>query len=174
MTRTINVSLSSSSIKKAINSLKSYERELKKKTIMLVERLQEEGFVVADAIVSNVSHSYDLGTLDINTIKSNVSTKDNKITATLSIEGEDVLFIEFGTGIKYSAFEHPLIGDEFPYGPGTYPGKGHWDDPKGWWFKDDAGQKHHTYGNPALMPAYNAATTMEIRITTIAREVFSK
>ena len=106
--------------------------------------------------------------------ESNVSTKDNKITATLSIEGEDVLFIEFGTGIKYSAFEHPLIGDEFPYGPGTYPGKGHWDDPKGWWFKDDAGQKHHTYGNPALMPAYNAATTMEIRITTIAREVFSK
>ena len=54
-------------------------------------------------------------------------------------------------------------------GPGTYPGKGNWDNEKGWWF----GHGKHSYGNPPAMAMYEAVQTMTEELTRIAREVFS-
>jgi hypothetical protein len=82
-------------------------------------------------------------------------------------EGESVAFIEFGSGDKYG-HGHPQAG-ELGMGPGTYPeGKGHWDDPRGWWY----GHGKHTYGNPPAMAMYQAVQAMTEQITMIAREVF--
>ena len=77
------------------------------------------------------------------------------------------IFIEFGAGITYG-YGHPLAG-ELGVGPGTYPeGKGHWDNPGGWWYAH--GQ--HSYGNPPAMAMVAARDAMVADITTIAREVF--
>ena len=88
---------------------------------------------------------------------------------TVRAEGNAVLFIEFGAGLIGTGHPEPGI-----YGPGTYPGKGHWDDPHGWWYYDEDGAVHHTYGNPPAMPMYNAAKTLEQEIGRIAQEVFSR
>ena len=53
--------------------------------------------------------------------------------------GEEAVFIEFGAGAMYG-YGHP---DPQGFGPGTYPGKGHWNDPKGWYTP----MGEHTYGN---------------------------
>ena len=67
------------------------------------------------------------------------------------ITGTNALFLEYGTGIKYSSVQYPEAN---PYGPGTWSlsakGKGHWDDPNGWY---DPMGKHH-YGNPPVMVWY--------------------
>ena len=82
-------------------------------------------------------------------------------------DGKSVLFIEFGSGITYG-YGHPEA-QEHGMGPGTYPdGKGHWNDPKGWYIP--GGQ--HTYGNPPAMPMYTARKTIEQELPRIVREVF--
>lgn len=173
MAKTINLTLSSRSIKQAIKELKEYENDLKKKTKLFVERLAQEGFDVANATVKLDLPFYDIGAYDAEVLEPKVKVEGNRVKATLTFQGDDILFIEFGTGIRYSSISHPMLGDEFPYGAGTYPGKGHWDNPKGWWYKDDVtGEKVHTYGNPALMPMYEASTMIQLRVKKIAKEVF--
>ena len=82
-------------------------------------------------------------------------------------EGKAVLFIEFGSGITYG-FGHPEA-QEHGMGPGTYPdGKGHWNNPRGWYIP--GGQ--HTYGNPPAMPMYTARKTIEEELPRIVKEVF--
>ena len=85
-------------------------------------------------------------------------------------DGESVLFIEFGSGVTYG-YGHPEAG-EFGMGPGTYPdGKGHWDDPKGWYLPKSAGGGH-TFGNPPAMPMYEARKAIEQELPRIVKEVF--
>ena len=81
-----------------------------------------------------------------------------------------MLFVEFGSGIKYGS-GHPENA-EYGMGPGTYPnGKGHWDDPHGWYLPKDKGGGH-TYGNPPTMAMYDARKTIEQDLVRIVREVF--
>jgi hypothetical protein len=88
--------------------------------------------------------------------------------AVIYAEGEAVAFIEFGAGATYG-YGHPQAG-EFGAGPGTYPdGKGHWNNPKGWWF----GSGQHTYGNPPAMAMYAAVQEITENVTKIAKEVFA-
>jgi hypothetical protein len=100
-----------------------------------------------------------------------VRVDDTGSVAVIYAEGESVAFIEFGAGAKYG-YGHPQAG-EFGFGPGTWSdgesGKGHWNDPKGWWYAP--GQ--HSYGNPPAMAMYQAVQKMTEELTVIAREVFS-
>lgn len=80
--------------------------------------------------------------------------------------GNAVLFIEFGAGVTYG-YGHP---EPQGYGPGTYPGKGHWDDPNGWWY----GDHQHTYGNPPAAAMYYAQQEVIRNIEQVAREVFGE
>ena len=94
------------------------------------------------------------------------------IGAAIRLTGDKVLFIEFSAGITYGTDNYPLpSGDK--YGMGTYPGKGHWNSPYGWWYVDEQGNKHHSYGNRAYMPMYHAEQAIIIQVSHIAREVFS-
>lgn len=75
--------------------------------------------------------------------------------------GEQVLFLEFGAGIRYSNVRNPK-SDELGFGAGTYPSSlGNWDNPYGWVYRDKNGEKIHTYGNPAYMAMYRSSIVMQ-------------
>ena len=159
MAKTINVELSTKGINKAIRELRQYKEWIEEKETELRLRLAQRGAVVASIQFSRAIYN---GSKDVS-----VRVDDTGSVAVIYAEGESVAFIEFGAGITYG-YGHPLAG-ELGVGPGTYPeGKGHWDNPGGWWYAH--GQ--HSYGNPPAMAMVAARDAMVADITTIAKEVF--
>lgn len=160
----IKVSLSPSSIDAAIKQLEDYSKDLERKAQELCKRLADMGAMYAEWNFSGVLYAGDID------YKITVDRVDAN-TYAIKANGETVLLMEFGAGVKHG-YGHPQAA-EFGMGPGTYPnGKGHWDDPKGWWF-GEKGNWTHTYGNAPGMPMYNAAKDLRKEILDIAREVFS-
>lgn len=150
------------SIDKAIKQLEDYAESLDRKAQELCERLAAMGATYAEWNFSVVLYA---GNIDYEiTVE-----RGEGNTYLIKASGETVLFMEFGAGIKHG-YGHPQA-DQFGMGPGTYPGKGHWDDPKGWWF-GGKGNWTHTYGNAPGMPMYNAAKDLRKEILQEAQEVF--
>lgn len=153
----------SASVDVAIKQLQDYQKRLEEKTEEVVKRLAEIGATRAQADFSNAQ--YD-GNKDF---QITVEKSDNGYVVRAS--GESVLFVEFGAGVTYG-YGHPKA-DEFGMGPGTYPnGKGHWDDPNGWYLPKSAGGGH-TMGNAPALPMYNAEQEIKANIERIVKEVFS-
>ena len=138
---------------------------VERKAAELAEKLAERGANVARLKFTGAM--YD-GTNDV---KVSVDPKGN--TAVIYAKGKAVAFIEFGSG-ALMGYGHPNpIAGERKVGPGTWStdpdvGKGHWDDPDGWYYKH--GKKSH--GNPPAMAMYDAVQVMTAEITEIAKEVF--
>lgn len=152
-----------SSIDKAIKQLEGYADSLDRKAKELCERLANMGAMYAEWNFSGVLYAGDID------YKITVEQGEGN-TYMIKANGETVLFMEFGAGIKHG-YGHPQAA-QFGMGPGTYPeGKGHWDDPKGWWF-GGKGNWTHTYGNAPGMPMYNAAKDLRAEILQVAQEVF--
>lgn len=88
--------------------------------------------------------------------------------------GEDVLFMEFGSGARYGGTLHPQAA-EFGFGPGTWSdspqGKGHWDDPKGWHLPKEKGG-YRSFGNPPALAMYEAGVTVKENIGTAIKEEY--
>ena len=159
----IKCSLAPSSIEAAIKQLEDYSKDLERKAQELCKRLADMGAMYAEWNFSGVLYAGDID------YKITVDRVDAN-TYAIKANGETVLLMEFGAGVKHG-YGHPQAA-EFGMGPGTYPnGKGHWDDPKGWWF-GEKGNWTHTYGNAPGMPMYNAAKDLRKEILDIAREVF--
>ena len=166
--------LTGAGIDELIAAVEEYEQWLNRKCKELAERLASMGALNVEYNFTGVMYS---GSTDHEVTVEEAG--ENRFV--VKLEGESVLFIEFGAGARYG-YGHPEVGN---YGPGTYPGKGHWDDPNGWWYKtDDAsaatrvtkktGQAWvHTYGNPPNAPVYNAVKELEEDIAKAVREVFS-
>ena len=153
------------SIDDAIRQLDDYINSLDRKTEQLCQRLAELGAWYAESNFSGVEWTYS-GDVSYTIDVQRVGESQYLVTA----NGEGVLFLEFGAGVTLG-YGHPMA-EQLGMGPGTYPnGKGHWDDPHGWWFKQ-GDTKVHTYGNAPGMPMYNAAKDMRREILKIAREVF--
>ena len=159
MAKTIQFDLSKKSINNAMRSLRRYKAWVQRKEDELRSRLLDVGAVVASIRFSRAIYN---GTNDVT-----VRVYDMGKTAAIYAEGQAVAFIEFGSGAKYG-YGHPEAG-KFGVGPGTYPGKGHWDDPKGWWY----GHSQHSFGNPPAEAMVKARDEMVEQLTQIAREVFS-
>lgn len=160
----VEVPLSVSGVQKLLDELQEYRRWQKEKAVELAQRLAMLGATVASIGFSRAVYS---GMRD-----ANVSVVAIPGGYAVKADGESVLFIEFGSGITYGS-GHPEA-QEFGMGPGTYPeGKGHWDDPNGWWIPKSAGGGH-TYGNPPAMPMYEARKQIEQELPRIVREVFSR
>lgn len=169
----VKFSLDSDSIQQAIDDLKKYKKKLEKAAKEMAKQLSELGFDVAFSIMDGHIFTGDtINSLDVKQTGNN--------TFVLVANSKAILFFEFGAGVKYGK-GHPLAG-EFGYGPGTYPGKGHWDDPNGWYYPtddprlivkttEDGKTYGHSYGNKPHMPFYNASKTMRENILKIAREV---
>lgn len=158
----IVVPLSESGIQKIQDELSVYRKWQEEKARELAERLASLGATVASIRFSRAVYT---GKKDVD-----VTVEKLPNGYKVKADGESVLFIEFGSGVTYG-YGHPEAG-EFGMGPGTYPdGKGHWDDPKGWYLPKSAGGGH-TFGNPPAMPMYEARKAIEQELPRIVKEVF--
>ena len=79
---------------------------------------------------------------------------------------------EFGAGIFYNNGNINPKASEMGMGVGTFPNQKHALDDY-WWYRDNDGEFHISYGTKATMPMFNASKTIIEQIDTIAREVFS-
>lgn len=163
----LDIDLSASSIKKAIAQLEEYNESIIDKNALFVKRLAEIGIEVVEQRIavaegdSDKSHATML----------NLHSFGDYSEAVLSVDGNDILFIEFGSGIHYNPTD-PEHAQKFGYGVGTYPGQTHALDPEGWWYRDSVGDKHHSYGTRATAPILNATKAIILSIRQIAREVY--
>lgn len=155
--------LSVNGISQLQKELKKYQSWQREKAKELAERLAMLG---ASAASIRFSRAVYTGVKD-----ANVSVVAAPNGYTVKADGESVLVIEFGSGVTYGS-GHPEAS-QYGMGPGTYPdGKGHWDDPRGWYLPKEKGGVH-TYGNPPAMPMYEARKAIEQELPRIVREVFS-
>jgi hypothetical protein len=163
VSKIIKMSLSTSSIEAAKKELQMFRDSLESKKNKLLERLGEIG--VRGASVRFTTAMYD-GVND-----SHVTLMATNNGYAIVAEGRAVAFIEFGAGVYHNPGEpYPDPRPAGIVGIGEY-GKG-----KGkrntWVFRDEAGEKVFTHGNPAAMPLWYAREEMRSKITQIAREVF--
>lgn len=162
MSKTIKIELTDKSLKNAVRELERYAEWVEQKEAELRLRLAQRGAVVASIYFSRAIYN---GVNDVSVRVDNTGS-----VAVIYAEGESVAFIEFGSGAKYG-YGHPM-NDVLGTGPGTWSdgpeGKGHWDNPKGWWY----GSGKHSYGNPPAMAMYQAIQVMTEEVTEIAKEVF--
>lgn len=168
----IKMKLNTASIDAAIAEVKAYQKKVEEAGDKIARELAHLGYSVAYGVMSgHVFSGETVESLDV------IENGPGKYILTASSQA--ILFFEFGAGIKYGA-GHPMAG-EFGYGPGTYPGAGHWDDPNGWWFptddphlvirRDENGQGWgHSYGNQPYMPFYNADKKMREDLLKVAKE----
>jgi hypothetical protein len=165
-----------SDIDKAIAELEMYEKELKRKTRTLMERLAEIG--IKESEVRFKRAIYD-GTNDVRVNDSPVWIDDYKLAITAT--GKSITFIEFGSGVHYTGEDHPKAG-EFGYIRGGYGH--HLGRMDSWRYEGDPGTngevitegKHKgevkTHGNPANRALYDSVKKMREEIVKIAKEVF--
>ena len=145
------------SVSRAQRRFDEYVADLIEKANTVCERLATIGAVRASLDFSRAIYN---GTNDVAVT---VEPIDNGYA--IHATGNAVLFIEFGSGASYG-YGHP---EPEGYGPGTYPGKGHWDDPNGWWY----GDHEHSYGNPPAAAMYHAKQDVLQEVQRIADEVFA-
>lgn len=153
----------------ATHELEAYLADLQDKANQVCERLASIGAVRASLGFSRAIYN---GNNDV-TVTVEPITNGYAVRAT----GDAVLFIEFGAGVTYG-YGHP---DPQGNVPGSYPGKGHWNDPRGWWFPsgaiaaqgDTSDPYVHTYGNPPAAAMYEAQQECIRQIETVVNEVFN-
>ena len=158
----ISIRLSVAGIAQAIKELEEYQNWLKERTKVFLDRLAEEGYKVAQAGFQFAKYDGE------NDVKVSVENRGDTARAVVAL-GRATLFIEFGSGvIKPLHPETPpgLERGSWSDGPN---GKGHWQDPNGWYYAH--GKKSR--GNPANMAMYEAVKDLENRLGQIAKEVFS-
>lgn len=167
MAKKISISLSQKSIQNAINEVRKYQRELQRKNQIFIDRLSKIGLDVVQSTMESIP-AEEKGSYYTEVVN---NSHGDIIGAAIRLSGDKILFLEFSAGIAYGTDSYPTpAGDE--YGMGTYPGKGHWDSPYGWWYVDENGQKHHSYGNRAYMPMYRAEQAIVLAVRQVAKEVF--
>lgn len=161
MSKKIKVELSDEGIDNAIREVRRYKEWVLAKEVELRQKLADRGAQVARIHFTGAAYDGN------NNITVRVDNTGN--IAAIYAEGSAVAFIEFGSGLF--GYGHPQAG-EFGMGPGTWSdgpeGKGHWDDPNGWYYTH--GKKSR--GNPPAMGMWNAVRTMSEEILIIAKEVF--
>lgn len=159
----ITIGIDGSGVEEAIRRVEQRQKWFEERTQELAMRLASLGATYASLEYSRAVYT---GPNDVEVEVKESGKNAYKVIA----NGEAVLFIEFGSGLIGGGHPEPL-----GYGPGTYPGKGHWDDPNGWWLprnKND-GHSQHTFGNPPAAAMYNARKQVVEDLERIAKEVFS-
>lgn len=154
--------------------------ELPRKCKEFVERLLQSGVAVSKAkIDESPLGKYVTVTTDVSADKMGCkgillakgAVKEQEGYAPFSI----LLAIEFGAGIHYNPTPNPIIGSEFPYGVGTFPGQIHAFQSEGWMYWDEKAQEwRHTYGVKATMPIYNADMEIIQNVVKEAKDVFGE
>lgn len=175
--RTIKIDLfDSKSLQKAIDEINRYKNDLPRKCELLCQRLAELGVQVSNtALREGKSEDYQPSTK----VSYEIDASGNIVRAKIVASGPYILFLEFGSGIRYSGTKNPKAA-EMGYGPGTYPSNApqqnppydNWESPTGWYYYGDDGQVHHTYGVRAKMPMYRASEEIMKSVNKVAKGVF--
>jgi hypothetical protein len=156
--KTITLELSKASCDKAVKELERYQKTIKPKLDEVCKRLAEIGKAEALSIINSIPVS------EQNVVERvDVAQIDNGYK--LVIEGEDVYFIEFGTGDGVV----PHYETSVPVAWGTWS-EAHsqmlWKN--GFWYYD----KVMYTGTKAYMPMYYAEKKMREEMPRIVKEVF--
>ena len=173
--RTINVSLSDDSLSAAIRIVEGYKKEMLQKAGEVVDAVAKD--VDTEARRELTKHVWSGETINSLTTERKSDTAYTR-SANVKVGGAAV-WLEFGTGVVANGcavgeFVHPMPGVYFKMnGIGTYR-KGHGADPDGWYWEDEFGEYHHTFGIPATMFMWNAAQLAKRNIPSTARRVFLK
>lgn len=170
MAKVINVSLSETSINKAIAELKAYKTELHRKCGLFIEKLAERGYSEAEMVLRYIPSDE----LEDNNFQVGIKydLRLGRYIAKLTISGSEVAFVEFGAGQYYNTpigdSPHPK-GKELGLTIGSYePNKGNAG--KDFWFTPSG---RFTRGTHCRAPAYKAWARMKADLVQVAREVFS-
>lgn len=176
--RNLNAKLSTESIRRLQESLRSYRTELEFKCQFLVSELAQVGARVAQAKLDESP----LGRY----VRLQVDTKDGGAVAVavLTATGDvfvsekyadfySLLAVEFGAGIHYNPTDPPHA-KEFGFGVGTFPGQTHANE-DGWYYWDDKAQEwRYTHGVKATMPMYSADMEIIQSVVKKAKEIFGR
>lgn len=173
--RIIKVPLTEQGIDRAIKELKDYKKWLQESTKKFLEELGNAGVEIASAKFQQAV--YD-GTNDVSV---SLEKRGQNKVAVVAV-GSSVLFIEFGTGVRYTE-SHPeadangMTRGAYGYHLGRLE--------KGWRYTGDPGSngevitegKHagevHTYGNPANMSMYQTVRELEEKFEEIVRRCYT-
>ena len=168
--RKMKAVLSADSLTKLADEFKAYVNSLDMKCEQFTERLiNEVGIPIVEQNISSFRGDSDKHS----TTYVEMHRYPNKgVFAKLVVQNEDILFIEFGAGIRYNNGKAHPQASELGYGVGTYPGQQNAINPGYWWYKDDGGDLHLSFGTEATMPLYKAYIGIVDQVGTIAREVF--
>lgn len=161
--RVISMNVGSSSMRDAINELKSFRDSLNAKTNKFLEELAYIG--VKEASIRFTTAVYD-------------GVNDSSVTLypmwngyRIVAEGKAVAFIEFGSGVYHNPGEpYPNPRPNGIVGIGEY-GKGY-GKRQAWGYRDESGELVVTRGNPAAMPMWYASEEMRKAIKEKFVEVF--
>ncbi len=169
MAKKISISLSQKSIQNAIKEIEVYKRQLIERNELFVRRLAELGIPIIDQNIAAAQGDSDKSHNTYIKINSFGSYSE----ARLVVDGKDLLFIEFGSGVHYNGSAgtspHPK-GEEFGYTIGSY-GKGQ-GSKEFWFYYADTGEAVMSHGTESTMPVYRASQEIIRNIRRIAREVF--
>ena len=165
------ISLDTNEINNLIEELNDYADGLADKCRIFIWRLANEGIKV-------VKSTYGTGLGDSEREPEACYFKFNDdgevIGGKLIVKGKDILFIEFGAGIRFNKGNIHPMAHEMGYGVGSYPNQKHAYDPNGWYYRDknDSTILHHSLGTEATMPVYKASLEIMDKFEEIAEEVF--
>lgn len=175
----LTATLTASSLENLKKQLLGYATKLDDKCEEFVKRLADIGIPIIEEKVSEAGFTYDeKGIMSgSNTDHETILKVDSLIgmtRATLTLQGKDILFIEFGAGVYHNEVDvgdspHPK-GKENGYLIGTY-GAGHGSQ-KVWGYRADNGDPVLTHGTKATMPMYAASLEMRKKVLEIAKDVF--
>lgn len=170
-------------IKSIIKDLEDYKKSFEDKRVIFLRRLMELGISMANKQLGEFAGMVVFEkTIDENggIIVASDGEKllkvwytDKNLTNERSYEVSPLLLSEFGSGwLAEVASGVNMASPIGVVGQGTMPGQKHAFDEKGWWWYDEAGEKHHSYGSAPTHPLYHAVIEMQTQIEIVAREVF--
>ena len=158
--------------------LLQYKDSLPIKCEKLVSRLLQSGVAVSQSKISESPlGKYVTVTTNISSDKigckgillAKGAVKEQEGYAPFSV----LLAIEFGAGVHFNPTPNPLIGSEFPYGVGTFPGQTHAYEDMWWYWDENTQEWKPTHGVKATMPMYNADMEIIQNVVKYAKEVFA-
>ena len=179
-----------SSIDKAIKEVEKIQQNLEEGCKRLVELLAQGGIKEAQARFDASVYAGVKGKIEV---KSEiVKLANGGYKAIVSANGDNVGFIEFGTGIRFPMGDTSNYTDDIP-AHGTY-GKKQGANEYGWWYKGYPNDNlpegtapsirrtkkgikvrtgnMHTYGNPANSCMHNAYEEVQRQINARIKEAF--
>ena len=170
--KAITVKLDPHSIENAINDIRAYEKEVKQKSMMLVQRLLDYGTNIARIKI------VELGAVDTGDLLSGVSGYFSPLlnAGFVRVTSDHAAFVEFGTGVSLDNTLHPnaeyLARAAWAYGSGskiftTKDGK------IGWIYPTDDGGFKFTEGQSSRPFMYETALELQRVFPNLVKAVFS-